>query len=133
MGKPGNYSKEGSGITSRVTRIAELLVTSSRKWDPKQNDPGASVSRAQETSSGSVVFVNRSTGAGIASLLIFLVIGIAYVGTTFLTREHQIDRFREEQKQMQGELEKLKRKNRYFERRMVELSTQVENIEGNSE
>jgi len=95
-------------------------------------EPDAPVPRNHNGSSG-VFFVNRTAGTAIAGLLISLLIGIAYIGSAFFTREHQFEHVKEEQKQMRQELDEVKADSQKFERRMMELAIQVENLEENSD
>jgi len=96
--------------------------------DPDAPEPGKS-----RESSGGIVFVNKATGGVVASLLIFLVFGLAYVGSTFFTRELQFDHLREQQKQLGLDFEELLVKNQKLERHLVELATRVENLEDSHE
>jgi uncharacterized protein HemX len=91
-------------------------------------EPDAPVARSHDGSSG-VFFINRATGSAIASLLVVLLIGIAYVGSTLFTRDHQFKHVKDQQKQMRRELDQMNAKNQRLERRMVELATHVENLE----
>ena len=122
--KRGGYSKRRDRITAPVTRIPEGTVAAPRK----KPEPDSLVPRPHEGSSG-VMFVNKTTGAAIASLLVLLLVGITYVGSTFFTRELQFDHLRDQQRQMQRELENLRTKNQELERRMVQVATHVENME----
>jgi hypothetical protein len=121
VSRQGEYSKEGKRITAPRTPVPKNALSAPRHAD-------APTPRSHEGSSG-VFFVNRATGTAIAGLLIFLLGGIAYVGSTFFTREHQLDHVIDEQKKMRHDLDTLKMENQTFERRMVELSTQLENME----
>ena len=105
----GGYSKKRERITS-------------------PREPGAPVPRNHD-GSGGAFFVNRTAGTAIACLLAFLLLGIAYIGSAFFTREHQLDHVKEQQKQMRHDLDEVKTKNQGLERRMVELATEVENLE----
>ena len=125
MDRDGGYSKGRDRITSPRLRVPQGATEASR-------EPGAPVPRNHSGSSG-LFFVNRTAGTVISGLLIFLLIGIAYIGSAFLTREHQFEHVKEQQKQIRQELDKVKADNQKFERRMMELAIQVENLEENSD
>lgn len=122
MDHKGTYQKGRRKITQPVTHIAAKDVPAAhREVDavvPRNHDP-----------SNSVVLVNRATGWTLAILFIALLISIAYVGTTFFTREHQIENMANHQRHMRSTLDTVKAKNQELERRIVELETQLENLE----
>jgi hypothetical protein len=119
--KRGNYSKSRESITAPVTRVPQGTVQAPRQADAPQPRP-------HESSSG-VVFVNKATGSIIAGLFVLVLVGVAYMGSTFFTREHQFEHYKNQQHQMKRDIEHLKSKNLQYERRMVELETQVENMQ----
>lgn len=121
MDRQGDYSKKRERIASPRLRVPQTVTEADR-------EPEAPETRNHESSSG-VFFVNHTTGAAVAGLLVFLLIGIAYIGSAFFTREHQFEHVREQQKQMRQELDQMKTKHQKYERSMVELATQVENME----
>lgn len=122
MERDGTYQKGRRRITSPVTHVKGETVTAVRR------DPDAPVPRNREQSSG-VVFVNKATGWAVASLLLSLLGGIAYVGTTFFTREAQIEHLESEVRDTSREVDVLRTRNQIFERRIVELETRIENME----
>ena len=121
MDSEGGYSKKRERITSPRLRVPKSATEAPR-------EPGAPVPRNHD-GSGGAFFVNRTAGTAIACLLAFLLLGIAYIGSAFFTREHQLDHVKEQQKQMRHDLDEVKTKNQGLERRMVELATEVENLE----
>lgn len=111
-------------LTSAVTRIPKGAKEALRNSEP---EPDAAVLRSREGSSG-IYFVSKVTGNIIASLLVCTLVGLAYVVSTYFTWEHQVEYYKTQQKQMRQEIDALEEKNLVLERRMVELSTQVENM-----
>lgn len=122
MERDGTYQKGKRRITSPVTRVEGQVVSAVSR------DPDAPRSRSRE-SSGGVVFVDKATGWAVASLLLTLLGGIAYVGTTFFTREAQIEHLENELRDAGREVDILRARDQMFERRIVELETRIENIE----
>jgi len=94
----------------------------------QSSSPETSAQHSRVFSSGAY-FISRLTGNVIATLLVAMLIFLAYVISTFVTREHQIKHYKKEQKQLRREMDELKDKNLLFERRMVELETELENME----
>lgn len=122
MERDGTYQKGRRRITEPVTHVPAGTVSAPRR------DPDAPVPRTRESSSG-VVFVNRTTGWAVASLLLSMLGGIAYIGTTFFTREAQIDHLESELRDASRQVDVLRAQNQIFERRIVELETRIENME----
>lgn len=76
------------------------------------------------------MYVNRAMRWSLAVFFMALIVGVAYVGTTFFTREHKIERMENQQRNMRGVLDTVERKTQILERRIVELETQIENLKG---
>lgn len=122
MERDGTYQKGKRRITQPVTHVKGEVVSARRR------DADAPVPRARE-SSGGVVFVDKATGWAVATLLLSLLGGIAYVGTTFFTREAQIEHLGSELRDASREVDLLRTQNQILERRLVEMETRLENIE----
>ena len=93
---------------------------------PAAPEKDAPIPRLKEASGG-VVFVNRTAGWIVALLLLGLLAGVAYVGTSLFTRELQFDRLREEVRHLNTRIENLDAKQMELERRLVQLETEAEN------
>lgn len=93
---------------------------------PTAREPDAPVSRQREASAG-VFFVDRTAGWLAAVLLLSLLVGVAYVGTSFFTREMQFDRLREDVHHLNEGLDELEEQQLQLERRLVQLETEAEN------
>lgn len=78
--------------------------------------------------SGGFLYISPRMGSLLASLFVFLLVSIAYIASTFFTRERQLEHYKEQQKQMQLEIEQLQDDNRKIEERLVTLSTYLENM-----
>ena len=77
---------------------------------------------------GGLFYISPRMGSLLASLFVFLLTSTAYVASTFFTRERQFEHYKEQQKQMQLEIEQLQDENRNLEKRLVTLSTYIENM-----
>lgn len=120
MEPDGTYRKGRKRITRSVTRVPSAAAEAPRH-------PDAPASRSHEASS-SLFLVGRTTSVLLGVLLVLLLFGIAYAGTTFFARERQYQNVKERQKEIEREQERSKAHRQALERRMVELETQLENI-----
>lgn len=123
MERRGTYQKGRRKITQPVTRVPPESVP-----DP---DPAflQEVNTAVQKLDKDRLVLRKSTGWLVASLVITSLGGLAYAGSTFFTREHQLDHLRMQLKDTRETVEVLHHKNQKLERRIVELETQVENLQ----
>lgn len=78
-----------------------------------------------------MLVMDRKTGWSLAGLVIILLVGTVYVGSTFFRREHKVDHIETQNRQLQQSVEALELKTQMMERRIVELQTEVENLRDN--
>jgi len=125
--RKGGYSKGRDMLTSAITKIPSGAVKAPRNaaTQAENNTPRP---RSHDRSSGVFIF-SRSLTSVLVSVLILTLTGIAYLGSLFFTREHQLEHVRGLQKQMRTEMQELRTKNLELERRMVEIATTVENMQ----
>jgi len=119
----GDYSKSGDDLTSRIFKRPKGLRVEVTQEADEESDPGDS-----HVYPGGLLYISPRMGSLLASLFVFLLISTAYVASTFFTRERQFEHYKEQQKQMQLEIEQLQDENRKLEKRLVTLSTYVENM-----
>lgn len=119
----GDYNKSGDDLTSRIFRVPKGLKVSVTQ-DPDEEGEAADSS----VYSGGFLYISPRMGSLLASLFVFLLVSTAYVASSFFTRERRLEHYKEQQKQMQLEIEQLQDDNRKLEKRIVSLTTAVENM-----
>jgi septal ring factor EnvC (AmiA/AmiB activator) len=122
VGDDGRYAKEGTGVPHRVARIGSSLSAIPRDELLRKVDEAV-----KEVDKDRFVLRKR-TGWLIATLVLVSLGGIAYISATLLTREAQLDTTRDHVKDLQRDMDSMKRKNRGLERKLVEIRTELDNI-----
>ena len=88
-------------------------------------DPDAPVRRSHESSSG--FFFTRSQTWGLAALLATATIGLGTVTYFAISRAHSLDHTTEQLHDLERKVEALETKQKFLERRQVQLQTHLEN------
>jgi septal ring factor EnvC (AmiA/AmiB activator) len=74
--------------------------------------------------------MKKTTGWLIAALVVSVLAVTAFIGSTIFTREHQFEHLQEQVRELNAKLDLVRDRNQAFERRLVELETRLENLEG---
>ena len=120
--KDGRYSREGSGVPHRIARIGSSLSALPKEELLRKVDEAV-----KEVDKDRFV-LRRRTGWLIATLVMVSLSGIVYISATLLTRDAQLDTTRNHVRELERQMDLMKRKNRQLERSLVEIRTEIENL-----
>lgn len=112
----GEYRKNGRSITAPVVTVSDNTAQA-----PVDGEKPS----VEKNAKGHYVLSKR-TGWLMSSLVLTVLGGAVYVGSSFFTRGHQVFRLQEQVRHLNKELEKREAGRQDLERRVVELETQVE-------
>ncbi len=121
MESDGTYQKGRKRITKSVTRVPPEKVPEPALLE----EVGVAVKRLDKDR----LVLRKSTGWAIAAAVIVVLGAMAFIGTRYFTREHQLDHLREEVRELTQDLELTRTRQRVLQRRLVELETKLENVE----
>ena len=72
--------------------------------------------------------VRKTTGWFVAGLVISVLGGAAFIGSSIFTREHQFDHLQEQVQELTLAFERVRAREQILERRLVEIETEIENL-----
>lgn len=123
MERKGKYSKGRQKITQPVTRVPPEAL---REPDPEfVREVDVAVKKLDKDR---FVF-RKTTGWLLAALILISLTAVTYAGTSIVTREHQFDHVREQVRELHKESAGCKEKHQQVEHRLVEIETQLENLQ----
>lgn len=130
MGNPGQYSKSARSITERVIKVPDSVVAAPRLNEEIREDvEKVTVETVRKLDKNRYV-LRKTTGWLIAALVATALGAAAYLGSSFFTRGHQMDHLQDQVRGLEKELEEAHGTQQLLERRIVELETQHELMQG---
>lgn len=129
MDSTGEYRKGRRRITEPVLTVPPNVTAAPRMNEEIREDVQQVATETVKKLDKGRLVLRKTTGWLVATLVMAVLGGAAYLGSHFFTHEHQINHMQDQLRQARKEFEETRARQRTLERRLVELEQKFENSE----